>query len=110
MANSGKEDHLFDLAMEIELNENYEDNYKFRIVERREKEQREREQFYRRQFKSARKGRSYASFLGSADAKSKTPGREGVTRNRAGMLDRKSSFTSETSYRTQSVAQSRDFV
>ena len=90
MANSGKEDHLFDLAMEIELSENYEDNYKFRIIERREKEQKEREQFYRRQVKKGSR-----SFL--AGGKSKTPGREGMTRNRSNnMLDRKSSFASET--------------
>ena len=42
---SGKEDNLFDQMFEIELNENYEDNFHFRNIERAEKEARERETF-----------------------------------------------------------------
>ena len=45
IAQSGKEDNLFDQMFEIELNENYEDNYQFRNFERAEKEAKERETF-----------------------------------------------------------------
>ena len=34
IAQSGKEDNLFDFAFEIELNEHYEDNYLFRDIEK----------------------------------------------------------------------------
>ena len=34
IAKSGREDNLFDCAFEIELNEHYEDNYRFRDAER----------------------------------------------------------------------------
>lgn len=34
IAQSGKEDALFDHMFEIELNENYEDNFRYRDVER----------------------------------------------------------------------------
>lgn len=37
IAQSGKEDDLFDNTFEIKLNENYEDNFRFRDVERASK-------------------------------------------------------------------------
>ena len=38
IAQSGTEDHLFDNMFEIELNEDYEDNYIYRDVERANKD------------------------------------------------------------------------
>ena len=42
---SGKEDDLFDNAFELELIEDYEDNYLFRDIERAVKEEEERREF-----------------------------------------------------------------
>ena len=87
IAQSGKEDRMFDLMFEIELNENYEDNFHFRNIERAEKEAKERETF-RKQCK-LRSSKS-SSFIGKhgKTLTSKTP-----TRNHNG-FDSKLSFAS----------------
>ena len=47
IAQSGKEDHLFDCMFEIVLEEDYEDNYDYRKVEWENKDRRDREEFER---------------------------------------------------------------
>ena len=88
IAQSGKEDNLFDQMFEIELNENYEDNYQFRNFERAEKEAKDRESFRLKQGR-LRSSKS-SSFLGrhTNDLANKTP-----TRNHGG-FDSKMSFAS----------------
>ena len=69
IAQSGKEDHLFDNAFEMELNEHYEDNYQFKDVERAIRDAKERREFHKtlnlnlkvRSEKRKRKGTSIGS-------------------------------------------------
>ena len=64
IAQSGEEDLLFDQMFEIELNENYEDNYDFRNIERAEKEAKDREIFRNRSsFNAKGTNRSKSSSL-----------------------------------------------
>ena len=72
---------------EIELNENYEDNYQFRNYERAEKEAKERESF---RLQCRLKSSKSSSFLGrnAKELPSRTP-----TRNHGG-FDSKLSFAS----------------
>lgn len=59
IAQSGKEDHLFDNAFEMVLNEHYEDNYQFKDVERAIREAKERREFHKTLNIKVRSGKRY---------------------------------------------------
>ena len=63
IAQSGVEDKLFNNMFEIELNEHYEDNFRFRDIERARKELQEREKF-NKQMKLKKLKRSAAQLDG----------------------------------------------
>lgn len=88
IAQSGKEDQLFNFMFEIKLNEHYEDNFHYRDIERAEKEAREREAF-RLQLRPSKS----SSFTGKRNTKqlqTKSP-----TRNKSGIYaDPQLSFAS----------------
>ena len=79
---------MFDLMFEIELNENYEDNFHFRNIERAEKEAKERETFRKQCKLRSSKSSSFIGRHGGKTLTSKTP-----TRNHNG-FDSKLSFAS----------------
>ena len=66
IAQSGKEDHLFDLMFEIKLNENYEDNFHYRDVEWANKDAQDRADF-RKQLRQLQKSRSVSTSLVQKD-------------------------------------------
>ena len=89
IAQSGKEDHLFDNAFEIELLEDYEDNYLYRDIERAVKEEEERREFRKMLEIKSKKAKSFksprSSILVQKLARSLNMSVSGGTRSRAAL-------------------------